>query len=187
MSNRLKFFREALKNIQTLGTVTPSSRFLAKKMLKKIDFNSADVIVELGPGNGAITKHILKGLHKQAILVCFEINDNFYNQLKNLNHPQLIIVKTSAEHIIEELKKLHILEVDCIVSSLPLTIIPDDISELILKKSYQILTRKGFFIQYQYSLTYFKKLKQVFKENISLEFQLLNIPPAFIYRCEKVE
>ena len=37
----------------------------------------ADVIVELGPGNGAITKYITENLSPTARLICFEINDNF--------------------------------------------------------------------------------------------------------------
>jgi phospholipid N-methyltransferase len=187
LSSRIKFFKEAVKNINTLGTVTPSSRFLSKRMLRKIDFSKADVIVELGSGNGAITKYILENLSPKATLICFEINDNFYKQLKELQNPQLIVLKSSAENIVKELKKLNINKVNYIISSLPLTIIPDEISDEILAKSFHVLEKNGTFIQYQYSLSYFRKLKNVFKESISLEFEPLNLPPAFIYRCKKVE
>ncbi|SDR66373.1 Phospholipid N-methyltransferase [Polaribacter sp. KT25b] len=186
MSSRIKFLKEAVKNIKTLGTVTPSSRFLSKRMLREINFSNADVIVELGPGTGAITKYILDNLSPKAILICFEINDNFYQQLHKLEHPQLIILKASAEKIVDELKKLQIHQVNYIISSLPLTIIPDEISSEILERSFEVLEENGNFIQYQYSLSYFRKLKNVYKESISLEFEPLNIPPAFIYRCKKV-
>lgn len=186
MSSRINFLKEAVKNIKTLGTVTPSSRFLSKRMLREINFSNAHVIVELGPGTGAITKHILDNLSPKATLICFEINNNFYQQLQELQHPQLIILKASAEKIVEELKKLEIHQVNYIISSLPLAIIPDEISNKILEKSFKILETNGSFIQYQYSLSYFKKLKKVFKESISLGFEPLNIPPAFIYRCKKV-
>ena len=92
--------------MKTSGTITPSSRFLANKMLKQIDFSEAKVIVELGPGNGAITKRILKKLHPEAQLICFEINDHFYDQLSSMKHPQLKVLKTSAEQIQEELEKI---------------------------------------------------------------------------------
>ncbi|MFT6699385.1 MAG: phospholipid N-methyltransferase [Porticoccaceae bacterium] len=187
MSSRIKFFKEALKNLKTLGTVTPSSRFLSKRMLREIDFSKADVIVELGPGNGAITKYITENLSPTARLICFEINDNFYSQLKEQKHPQLIVLNISAEKIVDELKRLNINKVDCIISSLPLTIIPEEVSSEILEKSFDVLEDNGTFVQYQYSLTYFKKLKRVFKESILLEFEPLNIPPAFIYRCKKVQ
>ena len=187
MTSKLNFLKEAVKNIKTLGTITPSSRFLSEKMLRKIDFIKANVIIELGPGNGAITNYILESLAPNAKLICFEINENFYHQLKKIEHPQLIVLKTSAEKIEEELAKLNIYKVSYIISSLPLTIIPEEVSDKILQKSFKVLENNGTFIQYQYSLTYYKKLKKVFKEAISLEFEPLNIPPAFIYHCKKVD
>lgn len=172
--------------MKTSGTITPSSRFLANKMLKKIDFSEANVIVELGPGNGAITKKILKRLHPKAHLICFEINEHFYQQLNKIKHPQLTVLNVSAEKITEELEKLGYTGTCHIVSSLPLTNIPDPITRNILENSYTSLNKNGTFIQYQYSLTYFKKLKEVFQEATSLDFEIFNIPPAFIYRCTKL-
>ena len=84
-----------------------------------------------------------------------------------------------------EIKKLGYNEVNYIVSSLPLTIIPKEVSHNILQESYLLLNTKGIFIQYQYSLTYYKKLKGVFGDNIQLSFEPLNFPPAFIYNCVK--
>ena len=187
MTSRINFFKEAIKNIKTLGTVTPSSRFLANRMLKEINFYEVEVLVELGAGNGAITNHILKNLKPNATLICFEINDNFYNQLSKVKNPQLIVVKASAEKIQEELHQLGFLKVNHIISSLPLTIIPDEVSSKILDASYKVLKKGGTYIQFQYTLTYLKKLKSVFNKSISLDFEPLNIPPAFVYRCKKVE
>lgn len=172
--------------MKTSGTITPSSRFLAKKMLSDIDFEKANVLVELGPGNGAITRKILDKMHKDAVLICFEINDIFYQQLKKIENSQLVVLNASAENVQEELEKLGHSKSCHIISSLPLSIIPDGISDRILLNSFSTLETNGTFIQYQYSLTYFKKLKKVFKESISLGFEVLNIPPAFIYKCKKV-
>ncbi len=171
--------------MKTSGTIVPSSRFLVKKMLHEIDFTKADVIVELGPGNGVITKRILKKLHPTAMLICFEINDSFYEELNKIDHPQLKIVNESAEKITEVLEELGFSKSCHIISSLPLTNIPEEISDNILESSYNSLEDKGTFIQYQYSLKYFKKLKSVFNKEVSLGFEVLNIPPAFIYRCKK--
>lgn len=185
LNKKIKFFKEAVKNYKTSGTVVPSSKYLANKMLNGIDFSTAKVIVELGPGDGAITKSILKKIQPQTTLVCFEINDGFFEELEKIQHNQIVLLKVSAENITEELNKLGFKEADYIVSSLPLTIIPKTISHTILKNSYSVLKNKGLFIQYQYSLTYYKKLKKVFGENIKLDFEPLNFPPAFIYKCTK--
>lgn len=186
MTDTIKFFKEAIKTLKTSGTLMPSSSFLANTMLQNIHFASADIIVELGPGNGAITKFILRKLHPSATLICFEINDNFYEILAKIEHSQLIVLKASAENLEEELMKLGVSEVNYIVSSLPLTIIPEQITDVILTQSYQVLKPNGTFTQYQYTLSNLKKLKIYFKDSISLKFEFLNFPPAFIYFCKKL-
>lgn len=185
MSKKFNFFKEALKNYKTSGTVIPSSKYLASKMLKEIDFDTAEVIVELGPGNGAITQHILNKIKPQTILICFEINDAFYKELKKINHPQLVVLKASAENVKAEIEKLGYNKADFVVSSLPLTILPKEVTKTILEKNYNFLAKNGAFIQYQYSLSYYKKLKEVFGDAINLSFEALNFPPAFIYTCVK--
>ncbi|MDA9339379.1 methyltransferase [Polaribacter sp.] len=186
MTDTIKFFKEAIKTLKTSGTIMPSSSFLAKKMLQNIHFASADFIVELGPGNGAITKFILKKLHPKALLICFEINNEFYKALTKITHSQLIVINASAENLEEELHKLGVYEVNYIISSLPLTIIPEKITAAILNQSYKLLKKNGTYNQYQYSLTYRKKLTAFFRDSISIKFELLNFPPAFIYFCKKV-
>lgn len=186
MHTKIDFLKEAVKTYKTSGTLIPSSRFLAARMLKSINFKTADVIVELGPGNGAITKYILKNIQPNTQLICFEINENFHKQMQRISHPQLTLLNTSAENICEELEKLKISKACHIISSLPLTIIPNEVTKAILENSYKVLAVNGDFIQYQYSLSYFKKLKAVFHKDISLTFEALNFPPAFVYRCKKL-
>lgn len=185
MSTNFNFFKAALKNYKTSGTVVPSSRFLANRMLAQVDFEAAKVIVELGPGNGAITKTILEKITPSTTLVCFEINAEFLKELEKIQHKQLILKNASAEDMIAELSALGIHDVCYIISSLPLTILPKKTTHSILQKCYSLLQSKGKFIQYQYNLTYYKLLKRVFGNNITLSFETLNFPPAFVYQCEK--
>jgi len=186
LQTKKAFFKEAIKNFKTAGTITPSSRFLIKKMLHSIDFNTAKVIVEYGPGNGIITHQILNKMQSDCVLICFEINTHFYKHLKEINDGRLIVLKSSAENILIELKKLNINFADYFISSLPLTMLPKLVSQNILVKSKHALRTNGQFIQYQYSLRFYRKFKQIFnKNNVSLNFELANIPPAFIYKCIK--
>lgn len=185
MNNTFNFFKEAVKSYKTSGTIVPSSKYLANKMLSHINFTKADVIVEFGSGNGVITKLILEKLSTKATLICFEINTTFYNELLQIKHPQLIVLNASAENIENELQQLGFKSANVIISSLPLTIIPNKLSNSILKKSNIALNKNGLFIQYQYSLTYYKKLRTFFDKNIQIAFEPLNFPPAFIYKCSK--
>ena len=186
MSTKFLFAKEAIKNYRTSGTIVPSSKFLASKMLKKINFSSANLIVELGPGNGAFTKEILKKINSKTTLICFEINDVFYTELSQIKHPQLKVIKASAEFLDIELEKLGFKEIDYIVSSIPLSILPKQLSKIILKQAHKVLKKTGLFIQFQYSLLYYQELKNIFlKENVSLGFEPVNFPPAFVYYCSK--
>jgi len=65
---KFNFFKEAVSNIKSIGSILPSSKFLTKKLLQNIDFKKADVIVEFGPGNGILTKNIIKHLNPKAYL-----------------------------------------------------------------------------------------------------------------------
>lgn len=183
--DKLKFFREAIRDIKTSGTIFPSSRFLTRRIVNTIDFSKAKVIVEFGPGNGIITKEILKRIPKDATLIAFEINDKFFQSLEKIKHSQLIIEKVSAEKVESILKKHGFDKADCIISSLPLTNIPTEISDRILDNSYKAMKKDTLFVQYQYSLTYYKKLKEVFNDQVKLSFEAFNIPPAFVYIAKK--
>ncbi len=185
LQKKKAFFKEAVKSIKTSGTIVPSSKYLIQKILKPIDFSKAKVIVEYGSGNGIITKEILKRLDKDSKLICFEINTEFYNHLKTFKDSRLLLFNESCENIKSICDQLNILEIDCIISSLPLTIIPDKITKKILTESHYQLKENGYFLQYQYSLSYYKKIKKIYK-NIDLDFEIRNIPPAFIYKCKKI-
>ncbi|MEM1215016.1 MAG: ribosomal RNA adenine dimethylase, partial [Bacteroidota bacterium] len=80
--NKIKFFTEGLRNMRTVGTVTPSSRFLCESMLKGIDFSKAKFLVELGAGDGVVTKHILKRMRPDARLLAFEVQPDFCELLR---------------------------------------------------------------------------------------------------------
>ncbi|MET2985392.1 class I SAM-dependent methyltransferase [Aureibaculum conchae] len=185
MRTKKAFIKEAIKNIKTSGTVAPSSKYLIQKMLKEVDFTKTNVIVEYGPGNGNFTKEILKKLNKDSQLICFEINEKFFNHLNTFNDSRLTILNESCENIKAVCKDLNISNIDYFISSLPLTNIPDSITKKILSESYAQLDKTGCFLQYQYSLTYYKKLKKIYN-NVDLDFEIRNIPPAFIYKCKKI-
>jgi phospholipid N-methyltransferase len=182
--NRIDFLSQFLDPKEKVGAVTPSSKFLIRKMLKPIDFHTANLVIELGPGSGNITKEILSKIPKDAHLMIFEINEDFYNHLHKIKDPRLEIINDSAEHIDKHIKKLHLPQADYIISSLPLGVIPKKIVEKITSASYNALKKGGKFIQFQYSLMEYKHLREKFKE-VKLNFTALNIPPAFIYECIK--
>jgi len=180
-----KFLKTFLKERKQIGAVAPSSRFLVNKMCNKIDFESAKVIVELGPGTGVFTKEILKRATKDAKIFVFELNEDFYHVLgKKFKDKRLILVNESAELMQVILTEHNVEHVCAIVSSLPLTVIPEPVKSNIVKASHDVLKKNGIYVQYQYTLNAKKLVEQYFGK-LNLKFSLINIPPAFIYIATK--
>lgn len=186
MNARFKFSDSLnlIKSFRTSGTITPSSKVLIKTLLAPIDFESARCIIELGPGTGCVTSSILDRMHPECVLICFEVNGDFVNQLEALQDTRLRVVNACASSIRSILDDLNIEKVDHIVSSLPLSLIDDEVVKRILESVKSNLCEGGRFLQFQYSLSNYAELKPIFK-NVRLDFTFRNMPPAFVYECTK--
>ena len=185
MDKNLLFFSTFIKYPKEIGSVVPSSKFLIKELLKNIDFKNAACIVEYGPGTGCITTEILKRARKDCRVFCFEINKKLVAYLeKNFDDKRLRIINSSAEHISKHLKAFGIEQADFVISSLPFSVLPDYEKLAIIKETRNTLKNNGKFIVYQY-LNNFKKYLYNYFSNISIKFVPINIPPAFVYVCEK--
>ena len=57
--SKLVFLKQILRNPFGIGAVVPSSQRLARLMVERIDPQTSDVIVELGPGTGVFTRELL--------------------------------------------------------------------------------------------------------------------------------
>lgn len=179
-------FLESVKNLKTVGTVAFSSKHLVKKMIAPIHFSEARCIVELGTGNGCITRALLKRMKPDTRLLSFEINENFYQMTaKQLSDPRLQLINDSAENMQLHLHNAGYIYADYIVSSVPLVSLPKQVEENIMIAALKTLKPKGLFIQFSYSTIQLKKFERVFgEENVMLKFTPLNFPPAFIYICQ---
>ncbi|NOQ73274.1 MAG: methyltransferase domain-containing protein [Crocinitomix sp.] len=150
-------------------------------MCDKIDFSTAKNIVELGPGTGVFTEELLKRASKDCRIFVIELNEEFYIFLKKkFNDPRIVLLKESADNLDDILERNGVAEVDAVLSSLPLTVIPDQIRKRIIIKSYEALKTGGVYVQYQYSLNAKKLIEKKFGK-LKMGFVAINIPPAFVY------
>ncbi len=179
--SKFLFIKEAMTNFKQVGAIASSSRFLAKKMMFSMRFHRDNIVVELGSGDGYLTKHLLSKLSKKSKLYIFEINDNFLHLLKKKVDDRLIVINESAAILDQYLQPES---ADYIISSLPLANISAEVKNDIITQACKVLKKDGLFVQYQYSLVDYAKLKKHFSE-VKLVFTLLNIPPAFVYICKK--
>ncbi len=180
----IEFFRESLRNIRRTGTITRSSKSLCKHMVKYVDYKEANLIVELGAGDGVITKYILKRMRKDTKLISFEVNVEFCKRLRSIEDPRLIVIEDSAENLEKYLNQYQFKKVDAVISAIPFVSLPDELGLTIVGECERFLKKGGKFTQMHYSLLS-KKLYQKVFGNVSIHFVPINIPPAFVLVSEK--
>lgn len=188
----MSFLIEYIKHPRRIGAIAPSGKCLSRKMMKPIDFSSSDVIVEYGPGTGSFTKELIAHRRAGTTLILIEQNKYFYKKLKDKfdGQPDLYIIYGNAENVNEYLKKYGFQSADYIVSGLPFTTLPEDISGSILTATNQALGKNGKFITFQYSLIKCSFFEQYFKITCYLR-EMKNLPPAYVLvmknQCKEVD
>ncbi|MFN0213005.1 MAG: class I SAM-dependent methyltransferase [Saprospiraceae bacterium] len=183
--HRIEFLRESLRNLRSMGSVAPSSRFLCRALVNKIDPKHAKVVVELGPGNGVITRFILNRLSPDARLIIFEINPVFVKKIHHtFNEPRMSVIHDTAENMGTHFRKMGIQEVDYFVSGIPFVMLPELLTEQITRECKSWLRVGGKFVQFHYSPLLLRLYHRVFG-NLNVEVVALNIPPAIVISCEK--
>lgn len=177
-SNLLK---ELYSNLGTTGALTFSSKALVNKMLSNTDIEHAELIVELGGGDGSITQGIIDRMSPTAEILVFEINRSFCDAMqKQFPMSNVRIICDSAENMDQYLKGR---KADYVLSSLPFSLISKEATDQILLQSKYSLNENGKFIQICYSYL-LKKLFRKYFSTIDAKFTLLNLPPAFVMVCQ---
>ncbi len=181
--SKLQFLLHSIRDFKTIGSVTPSGKYLVNALVTPIDPKKAKCIVELGAGEGCVTRVLQKKVSDDCLILSFELHETL---LKPSGHykKNVKLVHDDAENIEEHLAKHGVESIDYVISSLPLAQIPDEKINRILKKVTGKLAPDGLYVQYQYSLLSKKLLKKHFRE-MRIRFVPLNVFPAFVYICKK--
>jgi phosphatidylethanolamine/phosphatidyl-N-methylethanolamine N-methyltransferase len=154
-------------------------------MVSKIDPAHADVVVELGPGDGVITRFLLQRMRPDTRLLLFEVNEVFIKKIRAaFDDSRLTIIHDSAENMGAHFRELGIEAVDYFVSAIPFTSLPEALTARITCRCNHWLRAGGLFIQFHYSPLLLPFYRRVFG-NAAVELVTLNIPPAIVISCEK--
>ncbi|MCB0549416.1 MAG: methyltransferase domain-containing protein [Phaeodactylibacter sp.] len=178
---KLKTTFEFTKNLFTTGAISETSREVEVEICSKLPKGDDKVIVEYGMGHGNITREILKHISPTSKLYAFEVNEKFCQHVKEeIQDGRLAIINDSAEHVkalIQEEK------VDAFIASIPFTFLSKEVSQKIIRDSYDMLVPNGYYSQVLYTKFNYKKFVQVFDE-CSIT-KIPNIPTEYIYHCLK--
>lgn len=176
----LAFFRGFLRHPALIGSVIPSSPFLARRVVEVAGIAHARSVVELGPGTGGITRAILRALPRRARLLAIEINPDFVDHLKAYPDPRLDVYLGSAEHIRKALEALGHPRPDAVVSGIPFSTMPAEVGRKILREIWGCLAPGGLFVAYQL-MNRVAILEPLLLCDPHVQLELLNIPPLRVY------
>lgn len=181
-----KFISQYLRHPAVTGAILPSTSYLSERMVERVDFKNAEIIVELGAGTGAITSVLNSRKRKETSLLVFEPNETFFKSLEErFSGEHTFIFKDFAEELPQRLKERGLKRADAVVSSLPLANWGEERRGALFSMLTNSIWRGGVYTQYQYVLpTYTSELGKYFGK-VNRGFTLLNVPPAWVYTCRR--
>ncbi len=198
------FFREFRRNFHTTGSITPSSRFLGKALARFVGGGGQPRrVLEVGPGTGAVTTHIVRRLGPRDQFDLVELNDSFVELLRRrfAEEPEWRSVAERTRILHQPLEE--VVEqgtYDVIVSGLPLNNFAAASVEQILA-AFATLARPGGTLSF-FEYVAVRPMRAVFagaderqrlrdigrllkgllgKGEIRRECVLVNVPPAWVH------
>lgn len=154
LSERRLFFREFLRNFHATGAILPSGRQLARALARYAgEAEGPKRVLEVGPGTGAVTRHIVAALGPEDRLDLVELNESFARRLSerfgNEAAFQTVAGRVRVLHTaIEELSREE--SYDVIVSGLPLNNFSVETVRGILESFAELLAPGGTLSFFEY-------------------------------------
>lgn len=183
----ITLFTEGLAAMRSVGTVSPSSVFLARALVPPFGKNDPPkVIVEFGAGTGSVTEEIVKHLRSHDLLVSIEANKKLAeiceknierHAYKGVAH----CVHAKAQHAGAVLRRYDAAGADDVVCTLPFRLLPASETKEILKEVRRIVRPGGHFIFIRYLIAPANKDVPDALSDFSVikkKVVLRNIPPA---------
>jgi phosphatidylethanolamine/phosphatidyl-N-methylethanolamine N-methyltransferase len=183
----LEFLRGFVRNPAQVGSVIPSSRQLEKRLVSSAHIAEARTVVELGPGTGGTTNAFLKAMAPGARLLAIELDHNFHRLLStSIPDPRLVLECGSAERIAEYLETHRLPAPDAIVSGIPFSTMPPEVSDAIAARVAEVLRPGGRFVAYQVRAHVADYVSPYLGEP-AMAWEIVNIPPVRVFTWVKPE
>jgi phospholipid N-methyltransferase len=184
-----QLFLRFLRHPRTIGAVAPSSRALARDMVRGLDLKASRRVVELGPGTGAFTRELVEQVDASVRLLAIELDEEFAAQIRQ-KWPSVDCVGGSAAELASIVARRGLQPVDHIISGLPFASLPRDVTHEILEGIGRVLRPGGTFTTFQYVHAYGLPAAVAFRRDLDQRFGaastrhlvMQNFPPAWVLR-----
>ena len=175
------FFQGFVKHPVMVGSVIPSSDRLIRKMLGPVDWATAKLFVEYGPGVGTFCRPILEHLAPDAKLIAIDTNPDFIRYLRHaITDPRFAAVNGSAADVAQIVADHGHEHADYVLSGLPFSTLPPGVGPAIAQATHDVLRPGGAFLVYQFSPKVRDFIAPHF-ERIDHDMEWWNVPPAQLY------
>jgi len=199
LSDTFVFLRQFARTARTTGAIAPSGRALSRALVQHVRPGDPDrprAVLEVGPGTGAVTRHLVQRLGPDDSLDLVEANPRFAEQLSTfLDHDPRMAEVTGRVRLIHGLVQEHVLgSYDTIVCGLPFANFPPDQIMAIFGQLLASLTPNGRLSFFSYSggdavcrfapsqMLSRQALRESVERNlVERELVLRNLPPAWVY------
>jgi phosphatidylethanolamine/phosphatidyl-N-methylethanolamine N-methyltransferase len=185
LADEVKVLRTWASKPLTTGAVSPSGRALARAMASEIDPAWPGVVVELGPGTGAVTAAILERGVDPRRLVAIEYNPDFAAHLAQ-RFAGVRVIEGDAYSLHRTLALHDVGPVAAVVSSLPLFTRPPRQRHELLAQSMGMLDPDRPFVQFSYALVPPVPPEPEAWTLSSSDWILMNLPPARVWTYRKL-
>lgn len=189
---RRAFLAAALRRPGTVGAVAPSSPRLAAVLAAVVPRSGAPVVVELGPGTGAVSAVISRRLPPAARHLAVELDPQMVAFLRR-SRPDLEVVAGDAAHLASLLADRGIVHADAVISGLPWALFDEPAQRAILEQVSTVIGDTGAFATFAYlhgmplaaARRFRATLRTTFDEVLVSATVWRNLPPAFVYVCRR--
>lgn len=184
-AQRLQLFGQWLRNPRQTAAVVPSSGELVAAVLAALP-SSAQRVIELGGGTGAISEALLQRCRHAEDLLILELNPSLHARLRE-RFAMARVINGDAQYTYELARGDGFLEagpVDAVVSGLGLLAMGRDAQSAILQSAFACLKPEGVLIQFTYGPL--APVGNEVQEALGLSaqrgaFVLRNVPPATVW------
>jgi phospholipid N-methyltransferase len=189
---RRAFLAAVLRNPAQVGAVVPTSDVMAELLTRIVPRSGAPVVVELGPGTGAVTGVIDDRLPPAARHLAVELDPEMAAYLQR-THPGLEVIEGNAVKLGALLAEHDVEQADAVVSGLPWSLFDGETQESILTQIAHLVGPTGAFTTFAYrhglvlsnARRFRRALHETFEEVLVSATVWRNVPPAFVYVCRR--
>lgn len=177
--DELRFLRRWAANPLRTGAVAPSGAELSRLMADYVELERPGVVVELGPGTGAVTQALLERGVPPERLVLIEYSGEFCDLLRR-RFPGATVVEGNAYALGEVMDALGNPPIASVVSGLPLFTRPLPERQALFADAMRRMSPGAPFIQFSYALVPAVKGLVGITWSTS-RWVIANLPPARVW------